>query len=63
MKTWLTKWKRPIIMTCILAVVGGIVWFFPSKVLLGPTKVTIAKAHKENIKPSVFGIGTVEAKL
>ena len=63
MKTWLTKWKRPIIMICILAVVGGSTWFLFTKGPLGPTKVTLAKAHNENLKPSVFGIGTVEAKL
>ncbi|MDR3563194.1 MAG: efflux RND transporter periplasmic adaptor subunit [Negativicutes bacterium] len=30
---------------------------------LGPPKVTVAKAQKANLKPSVFGIGTVEARL
>jgi len=40
---------------------GG--WFLFTKGPLGPTKVTVAKAHNENLKPSVFGIGTVEAKL
>ncbi|MDR3565297.1 MAG: efflux RND transporter periplasmic adaptor subunit [Negativicutes bacterium] len=30
---------------------------------LGPPKVSVAKVQKENLKPSVFGIGTVEARL
>lgn len=61
--TWLRKWKRPIIALCALALVGGAGWFLYTKGPLGPSKVTIAKAHKENLKPAVFGIGTVEARL
>lgn len=63
MKAWLTKWKRPIIAACMLAVFSGAGWLLYSKGPLGPPKVTIAKAHKENLNPSVFGIGTVEARL
>lgn len=63
MSEWFTKWKRPIIAACVLAVVGGGGWFLFTKGPLGPTKVTVAKAHKESLKPGVFGIGTVEAKL
>lgn len=61
--TWLRKWKRPIIALCALALVNGTGWFLYTKGPLGPAKVTIAKAHKENLKPAVFGIGTVEARL
>jgi HlyD family secretion protein len=61
--TWLRKWKRAIIAICALAVVGGSGWFMYTKRPLGPPKVTVAKAHKENLKPAVFGIGTVEARL
>ena len=61
--TWLRKWKRPIIVICTLALVGGAGWFLYTKGPLGPPKVTVAKAHKENLKPAVFGIGTVEARL
>lgn len=61
--TCLTKWKRPIIAICVLALIGGAGWFLYTKGPLGPPKVTVAKAHKENLKPAVFGIGTVEARL
>ena len=63
MKTWIITWKRTIIVTCLVAVAGAGGWFLFTKGPLGPTKVTVAKAHNENLKPSVFGIGTVEAKL
>ena len=63
MKTWFTQWKRPIATICALAVVGGAGWFLLAKGPLGPTKVTVAKAHKETLYPAVFGIGTVEARL
>lgn len=63
LKAWLTKWKRPVIAICSLAVVGGAGWFLFTKGPLGPPKVTLAKAHKENLNPTVFGIGTVEARL
>jgi len=61
--TWLRNWKHPIIVICALALVGGAGWFLYTKGPLGPPKVTVAKAHKENLKPAVFGIGTVEARL
>ncbi len=57
------KWKRPIIWACALAVAGGAGFLLYAKGSLGPTKVVVAKAQKENLKPSVFGIGTVEARL
>ncbi|MHC1745990.1 MAG: efflux RND transporter periplasmic adaptor subunit [Negativicutes bacterium] len=60
---WLTNRKQSIGIICILAVIGGVVWFLFTKGPLGPTKVTVAKAYKENLKPNVFGIGTVEARL
>ncbi|SDE12622.1 efflux RND transporter periplasmic adaptor subunit [Sporomusa acidovorans] len=63
LRTWLTKWKRPLVAVCALAVIGGSGWFLYTKGPLGPPKVTVAKAHKENLKPAVFGIGTVEARL
>lgn len=63
MKTWLTTWKRPIIIICVAALVGAGSWFLFTKGPLGPTKVTVAKVYNESLKPSVFGIGTVEAKL
>jgi HlyD family secretion protein len=58
-----TKWKRQIIWACVLAVAGGAGFFLFTRGPLGPPKVTVAKAHKENLKPGVFGIGTVEARL
>ena len=61
--TLLKKWKRPIIIICVLAVIGGLSWFLFTKGPLGPMKVTVAKADKKNLKPAVFGIGTVEARL
>ncbi len=63
MADWFAKWKRQIIWGCVLAVAGGAGFFLFTKGPLGPPKVTVAKAHKENLKPGVFGIGTVEAKL
>ncbi|MBP1763278.1 MAG: family efflux transporter subunit [Firmicutes bacterium] len=60
---WLTNRKQSIIIICILAVVGVAAWFLFTKGPLGPTKVTAAKVYRENLKPSVFGIGTVEARL
>lgn len=59
---WLSRWKGLIITVCFLAAAGGAGWFLFTKGPLGPVKVTVAKAQKENLKPSVFGIGTVEAK-
>jgi HlyD family secretion protein len=61
--TWLSKWKRPIVAICAFALVGGSGWFLYTKGPLGPPKVTVVKAHKENLNPAVFGIGTVEARL
>ena len=63
MMSWLKKWQRPITVIGILAIVGGSIWFLYNKGPLGPTKVTVTKAHKEDLKPAVFGIGTVEARL
>lgn len=60
---WLTNRKQSIGIICILAIVAGAGWFLFTKGPLGPTKVTVTKAHNENLKPSVFGIGTVEARL
>lgn len=63
MMSWVKKWQRPITVIGILAIVGGGIWLLYNKGPLGPTKVTITKAHKEDLKPAVFGIGTVEARL
>lgn len=63
MADWFTKWKRQIIWFCVLAVAGGAGFFLFTRGPLGPPKVTVAKAQKESLKPGVFGIGTVEAKL
>ena len=63
MLSWLKKWQRPIIAIGVLALIAGGIWFLYTKGPLGPTKVTVAKAHKENLQPAVFGIGTVEARL
>ena len=63
MMSWLKKWQRPITVIGILAIIGGGIWLLYNKGPLGPPKVTITKAHKEDLKPAVFGIGTVEARL
>lgn len=63
MMSWLKKWQRPITVIGILAIVGAGIWLLYNKGPLGPPKVTITKAHKEDLKPAVFGIGTVEARL
>ena len=63
MMSWLKKWQRSITVIGILAIVGGGIWLLYNKGPLGPPKVTITKAHKEDLKPAVFGIGTVEARL
>lgn len=47
----------------VIAVIGIGAWFLYTKGPLGPTKVVVAKVHKESLQPSVFGIGTVEARL
>ncbi|MHB8077268.1 efflux RND transporter periplasmic adaptor subunit [Desulfosporosinus fructosivorans] len=60
---WLIRWKGLIIIVCVLVIAGGTGWFLFTKGPLGPVKVTVAKAHQENLKLSVFGIGTVEAKV
>jgi len=54
--------KRCVIAVCILAVSGGAGWFLLARGPLAPAKVTVAKAQLKNLEPSVFGIGTVEAK-
>ena len=63
MLSWLKKWQSPIIVLGVLALIVGGVWVLYAKGPLGPTKVTVAKVHKENLQPAVFGIGTVEARL
>ncbi|WP_319402826.1 efflux RND transporter periplasmic adaptor subunit [uncultured Anaeromusa sp.] len=63
MIAWLKKWRRLLAGFSILAVILGAGWFLYARGPLGPTKVTVAKVSKENLKPAVFGIGTVEARL
>lgn len=63
MRNWLKKWQRPLAVLGIVALVGGAAFFLYAKGPLGPTKVTIAQAHKADLKPAVFGIGTVESRL
>lgn len=51
----------------VLGVIGAVMiaaaWFLFTKGPLGPTKVGVGKVTKQNLNPSVFGIGTVEARL
>ena len=63
MMVWLLNHKQSMMIICLLAIVSGTGWFLFTKGPLGPTKVTVTKAHKESLNPSVFGIGTVEARL
>mgnify|MGYP001171165000 CR=1 FL=1 len=43
-----------------LAVIG---WLFATRGPMAPVEVTTAIAHRTDLKPSIFGIGTVEARL
>ncbi len=63
MITLLKKWKRHIAIICVLFLIGGSSWLLYAKGPLGAPKVTVVKANKKNLSPSVFGIGTVEARL
>ncbi len=63
MMSWLKRWQRPIIIGSVLAIIAGGLWFLYTKGPLGPTKVIVANASKEDLKPAIFGIGTVEARL
>jgi len=55
--------KRYLTIFSSLLLVGVFFWLIFIKGPLGPTKVTVTKAKTEPLTASVFGIGTVEARL
>ena len=54
MMVWLINHKQSMMIICLLAIVSGTGWFLFTKGPLGPTKVTVTKAHKESLNPSVL---------
>ena len=57
------KKRRVWLGAAVLLLLVGIAWLLYAKGPLGPTKVVVAKAQQGSLKPAVFGIGTVEARL
>ena len=54
--------KKLLLIAAVVALLGGFGWILARSGPLAPTRVTVAEVVKADLAPTLFGVGTVEAR-